>query len=246
MSSGKNVLAGGFFILVCLVGFAFVNTGCGKRGEDRAKAPNQAEKPKLTTNIEAKRAPQPQTPEKKPYIPTEKKVRVLYSFDKTTDGWEVPDWAMDEEGYVAKKASVSNDVMKDGAASLKVDAEFPGKVWTAALVEVMEYLDLTQYSEMSCDIYIPKETPPGLKAKIIVTVGDSWKFTEMARAIQLMPGEWTRVKANLLAGSDDWKGTTVDDSFRADVRKIAIRIESNRSPVYSGPIYIDNIRVSNP
>jgi len=27
------------------------------------------------------------------------------------------------------------------------------------------------------------------------------------------------------------------------VRKLGIRIESNMRPVYSGPIYIDNIRV---
>jgi hypothetical protein len=242
MSSKRNILGGIIFIMASLAVFTLLDSGCGKKEKPRPAAP---EKQKPAASVEAMKAAETQ-PAARPYIPTEKKERTLYSFEKTTDGWEVPDWAMDERDYVARKASVSKDVTKDGAASLRVDTEFPGKVWTAALVEVMEYLDFTPYSEISCDIYIPKNVPEGLKAKIILTVGDNWKFTEMARSIQLIPGEWTHLRANLLAGSDDWKATAVDDAFRRDVRKIAIRVESNRSPVYSGPVYIDNIRVANP
>jgi hypothetical protein len=40
----------------------------------------------------------------------------------------------------------------------------------------------------------------------------------------------------------DWKRTKVDKEFKADVRKVAVRIESNKTP-YTGPIYIDDIRV---
>jgi len=245
MSSKRNILGGVVFIILTLAVFTLLDSGCGRSEKPQ---PAASEKPAAAVKVEIPTAPAAVTPapSAKPYIPTEKKERVLYSFEKNTDGWEVPDWALEDQSYVAKNASASQDVTKDGTSSLKVDAAFPGKVWTAALVEVMEYLDLTPYSEISCDIYIPKETPNGLKAKIILTVGENWKFTEMARGIQLMPGEWTHLKANLLAGSDDWKATAVDDSFRADVRKVAIRIESNRSPVYSGPIYIDNVKVANP
>jgi hypothetical protein len=35
----------------------------------------------------------------------------------------------------------------------------------------------------------------------------------------------------------------VTEAFRQDIRKIDIRVESNNKPAYSGPFYIDNIRV---
>lgn len=169
--------------------------------------------------------------------------KVLFSFEKDTQGWEIPEWAIEQEDHVAKTVESSKDVGKEGAGSLKVMAAFPGKLWTAALVEDFEYFDWTPYKEIAADIYIPKEAPIGLKAKIILTVGENWKFTEMARSVALVPGEWVTVSANLLPGSEDWKRTTVDDNFRKDVRKIAIRVESNKKPEYSGPIYIDNVRL---
>ena len=171
--------------------------------------------------------------------------KILYAFENDMHDWNIPDWALEKEDYVARNASLSKDFSKEGASSLKIDVDFPGKVWTTALVEVMQYLDFSPYMEISCDIYLPKEAPVGLKAKLILTVGENWKFTEMSRSIPLVPGEWTTVKANILSGSEDWKATVMDDGFRGDVRKIAIRVESNRSPVYKGPVYIDNIKVSN-
>jgi len=169
--------------------------------------------------------------------------KVLFSFEKDTQNWEVPEWVLEQQDYVAKSVSVSKDVAKDGASSLMLTADFPGKVWTAALVETSEYFDWTPYNEIACDLYLPKDAPTGLKAKIILTVGDDWKFTEMSRSIALVPGEWVTISANIRPGSEDWKKTVVDESFRQDVRKLAIRIECNRQPVYNGPIYIDNIRV---
>ena len=65
----------------------------------------------------------------------------------------------------------------------------------------------------------------------------------MSRGVRLIPGEWTTITASISEESRDWKRTTVDETFKADVRKIAIRIESNGKPAYSGPIYIDNIIV---
>jgi len=172
--------------------------------------------------------------------------KVLFSFekDKDTQGWEIPEWAMEQEDHVAKTVEESKDVAKDGKGSLKVMAVFPGKSWTAAIVEDFEYFDWTPYKAISADIYIPKEAPIGLKAKLILTVGENWKFTEMARSIPLVPGEWTTVTANLAPGSEDWKKTVVDDNFRKDVRKVAIRVESNKKPEYTGPLYIDNVRLT--
>lgn len=170
--------------------------------------------------------------------------KVLFSFEKDAQGWEIPEWAMEQEDHVAKSVETSKDVAKEGKQSLKVNTAFPGKAWTAALVEDFEYFDWTPYKAISADVYIPKEAPVGLKAKIIFTVGETWKFTEMARSVPLVPGEWTTITANLLPGSEDWKKTVVDDNFRKDVRKVSVRVESNKKPEYTGPIYIDNIRLT--
>ena len=169
--------------------------------------------------------------------------KVLFSFEKDTQGWEIPEWALEQEDHVAKSIEVSKDFAKDGEQSLKVMAAFPGKTWTSALVEDFEYFDWTPYKAIAVDVYIPKEAPIGLKAKIILTVGENWKFTEMARSVALVPGEWVTVTANLLPSSEDWKKTVVDDNFRKDVRKIAVRVESNKKPEYNGPIYIDSIKL---
>lgn len=170
--------------------------------------------------------------------------KLLFGFEKDAQGWEIPEWALEQEDHVAKSVEASKDVAKEGKQSLKVMAAFPGKTWTAILIEDFEYFDWTPYKEISADIYIPKEAPVGLKSKIILTVGENWKFTEMARSIPLVPGEWVTVSANLMPGSEDWKRTVVDDNFRKDVRKVAVRVESNKKPEYTGPIYIDNIRLT--
>lgn len=170
--------------------------------------------------------------------------KVLFSFEKDTQGWEIPEWALEQEDHVGKILEVSKDAAKDGKASLKLAASFPGKLWTAALAEDFEYFDWTPYRAISADVYLPKEAPIGLKAKIVLTVGENWKWTEMARTIPLVPGEWVTISANLLPGSEDWKRTVVDDNFRKDVRKVAVRVESNKKPEYTGPIYIDNIRLT--
>ena len=170
--------------------------------------------------------------------------KVIFGFEKDTQGWEIPEWAMEQEDHVGKTVAVSKDFAKEGKGSLKLMAVFPGKAWTAAIVEDFEYFDWTSYKAISVDVYIPKEAPVGLKAKIILTVGESWKFIEMARSVPLVPGEWVTISANLLPGSEDWKRTVVDDNFRKDVRKLAVRIESNKKPEYNGPIYIDNVRLT--
>jgi len=169
--------------------------------------------------------------------------KLIFGYEKDAQGWEIPDWAMEQEDHVAKSVAASKDVAKEGKQSLKVMANFPGKVWTAALVEDFEYFDWTPYKAVSVDIYIPKEAPIGLKGKLILTVGENWKFTEMSKAVSLVPGEWANITANLVPGSEDWKRTVVDDNFRKDVRKVAVRVESNKKPEYNGPIYVDDFKL---
>lgn len=166
--------------------------------------------------------------------------KVLFSFEEDTAGWEIPDWAYEQDDYVGEELDISKDVSREGSSSLKLTVNFPGNRWNGAVAEVMEYFDWTPYGTISCDLYVPKDAPVGLKAKIVLTVGENWKWTEMSRSHRLKPGEWITITANLKPGSADWRRTKPTDEFRADVRKIAIRFESNK-PEYNGPIYIDNI-----
>jgi len=169
--------------------------------------------------------------------------RVLYDFEDGLDGWEIPDWAFEQDDYVGQSVDVSTDYASSGKQSLKLVSDFPGKSWRGSIAEVMEYMDWTPYSTISCDIYIPADAPLGLRAKMVLTVGDDWKWTEMSKSVKLQPGKWITISANLKPGSVDWKRTNPTDEFRADVRKIDIRVESNKKPVYNGPVYIDNIKV---
>lgn len=172
---------------------------------------------------------------------------VLFGFEKNTESWEIPDWALEKEDHVGDSISVSNTCASEGKSSLEFRVDFPGPrpdpKWAGAYVEVQEYFDWTPYSSIAFDVYLPPEAPVGLKAKIILTVGDNWEWTEMSGLIPLEPGKWTTITANLKAGSTDWRRAAVTDAFRQDVRKLGIRIESNR-PAYKGPIYIDNIRLT--
>lgn len=169
--------------------------------------------------------------------------RIIFDFETGLEGWEIPDWAYEQEDFVGETIEASKDFASTGKSSLKLVANFPGGSWKGAIAEVMEYMDWTAYGKISCDIYIPQSAPAGLRAKLILTVGDDWTWTEMSKSVKLEPGKWVTVSANLMPGSVDWKRTNPTDEFRSDVRKIDVRIESNKKPVYKGPIYIDNMRV---
>ena len=168
---------------------------------------------------------------------------VLYSFEDGLEGWDVPDWAYEKPDHVQKSIAQSGDYASDGVKSLEMDVDFPGGSWTGAIVEIMQYFDWTDYSKVECDVYIPADAPLGLKASMILTVGDSWKWVEQSKAVALKPGEWVTVSGDLKPGSIDWRRTEVDDAFRSDIRKVDIRVESNNKPAYTGKVYIDNIKV---
>lgn len=169
--------------------------------------------------------------------------KVLFGFEEGLEGFEIPDWAYEQDDMVGEDISASDEYASEGSQSLKLETAFPGGKWTGAVVEVMEYFDWLPYSTISADIYLPATAPEGLKAEIILTVGENWEWKEMRRAKTIWPGKWTTITGDLKPGSESWKRTEVDDWFRQDVRKIDIRIISNNKPEYEGPVYIDNIRV---
>lgn len=169
---------------------------------------------------------------------------LIFGFETTLAGWEIPDWALEKKDHVAKDLAISRDYASEGQYSLKMTADFPGGgVWTAALVEVLEYFDWSPYSIISIDIYVPEGATSKLKGEIIFTVGEDWTWREMSKTTKLKAGTWTTIKADIKPGSKDWRRYKPDDEFRADIRKFAIRVASDKYPVYSGPIYIDNIRL---
>lgn len=189
-------------------------------------------------------APAPSSKNKETKGETSAGYKILYNFETDTEGWEIPLWAAEKPDHAGKILKQVRGTSSKGSSSLILTADFPGNTWSAALVEITHYLDLNAYDSISVDIYVPPACPKGLKAQIILTIGDNWRFVEMSRTFPLTPGEWTTITGDLTDKSPDWRRTTVDENFRKDIRKIAIRIESNGKPVYSGPIYIDNIRVT--
>jgi hypothetical protein len=216
--------------VACLCVLALGLVSCGKREE-------VAKKPTAGVTEEKKEV---QVPSDKPI--TEE--RTFYNFEtEDLDGWEIPLWAQGKIDYVATDAATSTDFASKGDSSMKVTANFPGGSWSAALVEIQQYLNMSAYRVVRVDVYLPEDAPIGLTAKIILTVGDNWKFVEMSRSYPLIPGEWVTITASIEPGSYDWKRIVPDETFAEDVRKVAVRIESNRKPKYSGTVYIDNVRV---
>jgi hypothetical protein len=167
---------------------------------------------------------------------------VLFGFEDDTGGWRVPDWALEKEDHVARDIAVSTDWASEGKKSIKVTSEYLGGKWSGAYVEIEEYYDWSPYGKLSVDVYIPKDAPVGLKGKMILTVGEEWKWTEMSKTVPLTPGQVNTITASLAPGSKDWKNTLVDDNFRKDIRKFGIRVENNKTE-WKGMYYIDNIRL---
>jgi hypothetical protein len=168
---------------------------------------------------------------------------VIFDFEAGTEEWVIPDWAKKSEDYVGKELTPSATFVSHGTGSVQVMAEFPGIRWTGAYVERPMYVtDWTPYGSISVDVYLPEYAPNGLGGRFILTVGEKWEWTEVNRSIPLTPGQWTTLTANLKPGSQDWKFFP-SDAFRKDVRKIGLRIESDKQPAYTGPLFIDNVRL---
>ncbi|KJJ85781.1 hypothetical protein OMAG_000335 [Candidatus Omnitrophus magneticus] len=169
---------------------------------------------------------------------------IIYNFNYGTDGWEIPSWEFDKDDHVAKTLKPVKDMPSVGKNSLELTADFQKDKWSCALIEISHYLNLSEYSQISGAIYLPYDSPKGLRAKFILTAGRNWNFIEMSHSMALVPGQWTNIKAGLLPTDSDWKNYKMRKTLKSDIRKIAIRIESNQTTSYAGPIYIDNIKIT--
>ena len=168
---------------------------------------------------------------------------VIFDFEEGTQDWQIPDWAKESEDDVGRVLSASEEFASHGRSSLQLLTDFPGGRWTGGYVEVlMPVTNWSQFGTVVVDVYLPSSAPAGLEGRFILTAGEKWEWTEMNRGIKLEPGKWTTITANLKPGSLDWKFFP-DDTFRRDIRKLGLRVESNNKPVYSGPVYFDNIRL---
>lgn len=171
----------------------------------------------------------------------------LAIFDFEEDGlreWLIPGWAKESTDYTAKDLLTSKDFASHGEGAMQMLVDFPGAgKWTGAYAEIEMYVvDWTPFSALAVDVYLPYNVPNGLKGRLILTVGEKWEWTEMNRPVALKPDQWNTITANLKPGSMDWKFFP-DEAFRKDIRKLGVRIESDRAPAYKGPIFIDNIRL---
>ncbi len=214
--------------------------GCAAPRHELAQTPGQR----------AKRWPtqQPTPPQSQAPAPREQPSPapaqiVIYGFEDNLEGWVIPDWAKSSPDYVAKSLAISQEHIEEGKCSLELQANFPGGQWAGAYVErEVETTDWTPFGSVSVSLFLPSDAPSGLHGRIILAIGGQWQWTEMNHSVPLTPGGWVTLTANLKPGSMDWKFFP-DDAFRQDVRKIGVRIESDRGPSYSGPIFLDNVRL---
>jgi hypothetical protein len=169
---------------------------------------------------------------------------ILYGFEGSLDGWRIPEWARGASDYVAEDATASRGYAQEGQYALEVSAAFPEDRWACAYVEhEVEVTDWTPFGRLSVDVYLPSGAPPGLAGRIILTVGGRWQWTEMEHPVPLTPGAWTTLTVGLKPGSMDWP-FDLDDAFRADVRKVGVRIEAEKGPAYRGSVFIDRVRLA--
>jgi hypothetical protein len=172
------------------------------------------------------------------------------------EGWEIPDWALEQQDQVGYELTISDErTYKKSAFSLELKCDFPGDRWAAAVIEYNRHIDFSGYKDISCEIYVPRQARAGgfLQARVILVAGPWW-WIEQRMAIPLTVGRWTTLEAKLDVTEDNqmsyWKRKSKDGTlvnYRDQVEKVIIRIEYNASerhagPEYKGPIYIDDIK----
>jgi hypothetical protein len=173
--------------------------------------------------------------------------QVLFDFEKDLQGWRIPDWAFEKKDNASLSVMPATDKVAQGKGSLKLAADFPPKMWSGAYVEIErqpgEFMDFTGFDTVQAGVYLAPDAPKKLKAELIMTVGDDWSWTEMRKAVDLIPGQWNVVSADIGDKSVTWKIPMTDD-VRSDVRKLGVRIQSNYI-TYKGMVHIDDVRLTN-
>jgi len=170
----------------------------------------------------------------------------IYNCEQFIHNWRTPEWSTQREDHIISEMYVDKSFSRDGGVSLKLVVDFPGQEWRAGIVETEGEFDLTIYKSFSCEVYLPKNAPSGIEARLIFVTGENYIWFEMEKPISLDPGRKTKLFASLRRGvrcwSDGDKTMRLTDELKSEIRKLAIRIESNKAR-YQGPVYIDNIRL---
>ena len=171
--------------------------------------------------------------------------KVMFNTHQQLSNWDIPKWSSNKNDHVPPIIAVDENSSNFGETSVKLDVKFSGDKWQAGIIETEGRFDLTLYKTISFDVYLPKNAPQGILARAIIVTGENFSWLEMDKAVNVSPGRRTTIKARIKRGNNKWvskKGTVkISDEIKADIRKIAIRIESN-SAKYEGPVYIDRIK----
>ena len=171
--------------------------------------------------------------------------KVMFNTHNQLNAWSIPKWSKNNEHYVSPILTIDENSSNFGETSVKINVSFSSENWSAGIIETEGLFDLTLYQTISFEVYLPENAPHGVLARTIIVAGKDYTWIEMAKAVNIPPGKRTVIKANLKRGNKNWNGPNgplkITDMIKSDIKKIAIRIESN-SAEYEGPIYIDRIK----
>ena len=183
--------------------------------------------------------------------------RTVFDFeDQELNGWEIPDWAVEQQDQVGYELALSDEkTFNKSAYSLELMCNYPGDAWASAAVEYDLNIDFNGYKDISCEIFLPKKARADgfLEARIILVAGPWW-WIEQRESTPLKRGKWTKLEAKLDVTAANqrsyWKRKDKNGmlvAHRDQVKKVIIRIEYNANekhagPKYNGPIYIDDIK----
>ncbi|MBI5959777.1 MAG: discoidin domain-containing protein, partial [Chloroflexi bacterium] len=156
--------------------------------------------------------------------PVQVEAALLYGFEGDAQGWVMADyWAG------GKGVEYSTDMATEGTGSLKLSLSLSGTAWEegGVYVDPPTAYDWSAASTVSADVYVPAEATNFL-AQIFVKTGEGWTWANSAD-VQLTPGEWTTVTADL---------STLGEI--ADVHEVGVKVGSG-STAFTGDVFIDNI-----
>jgi hypothetical protein len=158
--------------------------------------------------------------------------------DAAATRWSLAAWAdagLDESGAVMAVAPTASGAT-EGEAALAVPLRFAGQGYAQAFVSRETSEDLGAAAAVAIDVTVPPDAP-ALGAKIILTLGPGYAWTEPNTAQPLAPGATTTVRLDLAGAVDP----PVDPALFADVRGIGLKVDASGA-TWRGAISIDNLR----
>ncbi|MBI5960324.1 MAG: hypothetical protein HY866_16405 [Chloroflexi bacterium] len=154
---------------------------------------------------------------------------LLYGFESDAEGWIMADYWAGGKGI-----EYSTDMATEGTGSLKLSLSLSGTAWEegGVYVDPPTAYDWSTANTVSADVYVPAEATNFL-AQIFVKTGEAWTWANSAD-VQLTPGEWTTVTADLSALGEI-----------ADVHEVGVKVGSG-STAFTGDVFIDNLMLNVP